>query len=138
MGTRCRQYSIYNATVEEFTSILKLAHLWGFAEVKKFAVRELQKKDGTELDAISRIALYNEYGVDRYNLSAAYLALVMRPEPLTYDEGEALGLETVMGITHARELARWLNDVPAPLTVGGPRLEEMVRAMIAGFTRSRS
>ncbi|KAJ7725671.1 hypothetical protein DFH07DRAFT_251958 [Mycena maculata] len=50
------KYSLYDASVEDWSTILELAERWEFAEVKNLAVRELEKKD--ELPDIDRIVLY--------------------------------------------------------------------------------
>jgi hypothetical protein len=107
-----RTYSIYNASIEEWTSILKLAHLWDFIEVKELAIRGME---GLRIPALQKIALYQTYGVDRNLLQAAFTALTVRDEPIAVEEGRELGLETALQITLARETAR------APRRVGNPR-----------------
>jgi hypothetical protein len=98
-----RKYSLYNANVEEWTSILKLAHHWQFVEVKSLALRELER---LEIPPLRKIVIYHSYAIDRKLLQAAYSALTVRDEPITIEEGRELGLETAMQLAHARELAR--------------------------------
>jgi hypothetical protein len=106
------KYSIYNASIEEWTSILKLAHQWDFIEVKELAIRGLQ---ALPIPALQKIVLYQTYGVDRNLLQAAFTTLIIRDEPIAIEEGRELGLETAMQVTLARETAR------APRRVGNPR-----------------
>lgn len=98
-----RKYSLYDADVDEWTSILKLAHLWQFTEVQTLALRELERLD---IAPLKKIIMYHSYGVNRDLLQQAYLALTVRPDPITIEEGRELGLETALQIARARERAR--------------------------------
>jgi hypothetical protein len=109
---RFRTYSIYDATVEEWTSILKLAQKWDFIEVKAMAIRELEKH---KIPALQKIVLYQKYEVDRKHLQEAFTELTVRDEPITIEEGRELGLETVLQLARAREIAR------IPVFGGGKR-----------------
>jgi hypothetical protein len=104
-----RSYSRYDATVEEWTSILKLAHQWGFIEVKNLALRGLEQ---LSIPPLQKIVLYNRYAIDCRLLREAYTAIAVRDEPITIEEALELGLETVLKLARARELVR------APATGG--------------------
>jgi hypothetical protein len=106
------KYSLYDANIEEWTSILKLAHQWDFKEVKELAIRGLES---LQIPALQKVILYHEYKVDRNLLQAAYTALTVRDDPITLEEGRDLGLETVLQLARARETAR------APRRAGNPR-----------------
>ncbi|KAF8698383.1 hypothetical protein AX14_001169 [Amanita brunnescens Koide BX004] len=97
------KYSIYNASVEDWTVILRLAHKWSFHEVKDLAVRELERLDSPDID---RIVAYHDCEVDRNLLIPRYAALCHRERPLELEEGMRLGLETTLMIARAREFAR--------------------------------
>lgn len=97
------KYYVYDANAEEWISILKLSHLWNFAEIKQMACRYLE--DFT-LDPIRKIELYQAYDVDKRLLIPAYTELVNRLEPLSLEEGRRLTLETALLIATARECAR--------------------------------
>ncbi|KAJ7287040.1 hypothetical protein C8J57DRAFT_1049973, partial [Mycena rebaudengoi] len=97
------KYSLYDTTVEEWSTILELAVRWGFAEVKNLAVRELEK---LEIPDIDRIVLYRKYEVDESYLLPRYAALCQRPELLTVEEGLRLGMAVVIPLSRARECAR--------------------------------
>ncbi|KAK2467401.1 hypothetical protein APHAL10511_000636 [Amanita phalloides] len=97
------KYSIYNASVDDWTGILTLAHRWAFHEVKALAVRELEKLDSPDID---RIVTYHDCQVDRNLLIHRYAALCQREEPLTLEEANRLGMQTTVNIVTAREYAR--------------------------------
>lgn len=97
------KYSLYDANVDEWTSILKLSHQWDFVEVKTLALRELER---LEIPPLQKIVMYHNYVVDRNLLQVAYTALTIRADPITIEEGRELGLETALQLARARELAR--------------------------------
>ncbi|KAF8271087.1 hypothetical protein EI94DRAFT_1556919, partial [Lactarius quietus] len=97
------KYSIYEANVDEWTSILKLAHKWEFVEVKALALRELEQ---LEIPALQKIITYHDHDVDRNLLHKAYTDLAIRDDPITIEEGRLLGLETALLLARAREFAR--------------------------------
>ncbi|KAI0688442.1 hypothetical protein BC835DRAFT_1284594 [Cytidiella melzeri] len=97
------KYSIYDANVDEWSSILKLAYDWKFAEVKRLASRYLEQ---FLIDPIQKIELYQQYEIDRRLLIPSYMALINRREPLSITEGCCLSLETALMIATARECAR--------------------------------
>ncbi|KAI0050764.1 hypothetical protein FA95DRAFT_1486672, partial [Auriscalpium vulgare] len=121
------KYSIYEADVDDWTSILKLAHQWSFPEVKALALRELER---LEMDPIQKIVVYHAYDVDRNLLVASYTALTARDEPISLDEGRELGLETSLQIARAREAARGArtkNGRGSPVNVAGNDLELLIK-----------
>lgn len=127
-----RKYSLYNKSVDEWTSILELSNEWSFVEVKALAVRELEK---LEIAPIEKIYLYNKYFIDRAYLITSYGAVCIRPDPLNLHEGTKLGLEICLKIAAAREQVRAVTA-----DKNGPRsptfadfapsdVEEVVRAV---------
>ncbi|TFK50929.1 hypothetical protein OE88DRAFT_1630838 [Heliocybe sulcata] len=119
-------YSLYNASIEEWTSILKLSYLWRFTEVKKLAVRELEKQ---YIAPVPKIALYQKYDVDRGLLLQSYSVLTKRAEPISMAEGLDLGLETCLLLARARELARSDKGVRAssPVTIEESEVEGLLK-----------
>ncbi|KAL4068668.1 hypothetical protein V8B97DRAFT_1971031 [Scleroderma yunnanense] len=97
------KYSIYEAPLETWLSILRLATRWGFHNIKELTVRELEK---LEIESIEKIAIYHEYSISKLYLIPSYIAVVKREKPLTFTEGMKLGMETVLRIADARERAR--------------------------------
>ncbi|KAJ7503097.1 hypothetical protein B0H11DRAFT_2155079 [Mycena galericulata] len=123
------KYSLYDASIEDWATILELAERWAFAEVKNLAVRELEKK--TELPDIDRIVLYHKFHVDETYLVPRYAALCERPELLTVEEGLRLGMEVVIALSRARECAR--NSAssgarsPSPASLGDKELTDIIK-----------
>ncbi|KAF8911665.1 hypothetical protein CPB84DRAFT_1671992 [Gymnopilus junonius] len=125
------KFSLYDAEVEDWSSILVLAQRWSFPEVKALAVRELEQKPMLD---VKRIKLYHETDVDRNILIPRYAALIEREEPLTLTEGFDLGMETTLQIAQGREearAARLPSGVRSPLTptLKGADLHEVVREL---------
>jgi len=127
-----RKYSLYNATAEDWTVILDLAHRWAFPEVKSLAVRELEKLDLSDVD---RVSTYHKYEIDKSLLIPRYAALCERESPLTLREGLQLGMETTLMIARAREHAR-ANPTPSGARSPRPagiRFDEMTRLVCEMF-----
>lgn len=124
------KYNIYEADVEVWSSILKLAHKWKFVEVKAFALRELEQLD---MPALDKIILYHTHEINRNLLQAAYTALTIRDEPITIDEGYQLGLETALRLAHAREIARAPSGRRAgaarSTVITGPELDMLINQL---------
>jgi len=125
------KYSIYEANVEEWTSILKLAHQWDFTEVKALALRELEL---LEIPALQKIITYHTHGIDRNLLQDAYTALTVRADPITIEEGRQLGLETALQLARAREIARApvfsgkkLGVPRSPVNLAGVELDALIQ-----------
>lgn len=97
------KYSIYDAVLEDWVAILKLAFDWRFSEVKKLCSRELEKY---EIAPVPKIELYQTYELDKKLLIPSYMAICLRAEPLSLKEGRHLGLETALLLATARECAR--------------------------------
>ncbi|KAJ6605091.1 hypothetical protein B0H10DRAFT_2077176, partial [Mycena sp. CBHHK59/15] len=137
------KYSLYDATVEDWSTILELAHRWDFAEVKSLAVREIEK---LQMPDIERIVLYHQLKVDEHYLIPHYAALCERPEFLTVEENLRLGMEIVIPLSRARECARNLESgakgsrSPSPAGLSTMKLEDIVKdhfgSLDASSTRS--
>jgi hypothetical protein len=125
-----RKYSLYKASIGEWTSVLKLAHRWQFVEVKSLAVRELERLD---IPPLQKIVIYHNYAIDRNLLQAAYTALTIRDAPITIEEGRELGLEIALQLASARELTRAppggekSGHPQSLISVGGAGLDGLIR-----------
>ncbi|KAJ7167142.1 hypothetical protein C8R43DRAFT_877346, partial [Mycena crocata] len=80
-------------TVEEWTSVLHLADLWHMDDIRRLAIAQLAQCAGP----VDRIALGHQYKITEW-LGPAYLALVMRKESITAEEGEKLGVDAMVRI----------------------------------------
>ncbi|KAJ3480829.1 hypothetical protein NLI96_g8082 [Meripilus lineatus] len=122
------KYSIYDATVDEWEAILKLAFEWRFSEIKKLCCRELEKY---EIEPVRKIAMYQAHELDKKLLIPAYAALTIRPEPLSFSEGRKLGLETALMLATAREIARTTSSSGAR----SPMSPSVTDELLAGIVR---
>ena len=83
--------------IGEWASVLKVAHIWGFPDVRNLAVAELEPvASATELVVFGR-----EFDIPTWRADG-YLKLCERADALTLDEGRQLGLEDVMDIMNIR------------------------------------
>lgn len=127
----CRRYSLYDANVEEWTTVLKLANQWEFVEVKALAIRELQT---LPMDPVPRILLYRKYAVNEDHLHKAFTELTIQDEFPNADEARQLGLETVVQLANARERARApvspgnrSGELRSPVTHTRPQVDDIVK-----------
>ncbi|KIJ05264.1 hypothetical protein PAXINDRAFT_21460 [Paxillus involutus ATCC 200175] len=97
------KYSLYEAPLETWLSILKLANRWNFDNVKELCVRELEK---LPIEPVEKIAIYHDHSISRLYLLPSYVALCKRNVPLSFTEGMKLGMETVLRVADARERVR--------------------------------
>ncbi|KAH7908944.1 hypothetical protein BJ138DRAFT_1090366 [Hygrophoropsis aurantiaca] len=97
------KYSLYDAPLEVWLSILHLANRWSFISVKDLTIRELER---LEIEPVDKISIYHEYSINRAFLVPSYIAVCTRDKPLSFVEGSKLGMETVLRIADARERAR--------------------------------
>lgn len=123
------KYSIYDATVEDWSAILKLSYDWRFGEVQKLCCRELEKFN---IEPLAKIELYQTYDLDKKLLVPSYIALCARPEPLTIREGRQLGLETALLLATARECARGILTEsgarsPAPASLEAEDMTNIIK-----------
>jgi len=112
------KYSIYNATPEQWSLILDLAKKWGFKDVELLCIRELEK---INMSPVDRIHIYQKHRLDDTLLLDSYESLTTRDEPIAYEEGFKLGLQTSLHLARAREMSR------GPDTGGGLRSPSVVQ-----------
>ena len=106
-------YGVYNATLAEWTAILKLAYEYKFPEVKRLAIRELENFD---IPLAERIVLYQNHSVEPVHLVPLYVKFCMRDEGPTDDETNIMGIRTSLIIFRARERLRF-----QPLSASGSK-----------------
>ncbi|KAJ3563686.1 hypothetical protein NP233_g8778 [Leucocoprinus birnbaumii] len=97
------RFSIYEKSLDSWKTILRLANQWSFNEVKALAFRELENTDKFPIPLVDRIVLYQLYNADKSYLEPLYEKLILRREPLTEQEGEALGMRCTIRISHVRQ-----------------------------------
>ncbi|THH32834.1 hypothetical protein EUX98_g1333 [Antrodiella citrinella] len=94
---------------EDWIALLSLSTRYVFDKIRDLAIQELSMK---VLDPIKKIVLADRHNVPQW-LSAAYVDLCKRPEPLTEREADELGLKTVVRVARAREIVREKKYVSA-------------------------
>ncbi|PPR00291.1 hypothetical protein CVT24_005032 [Panaeolus cyanescens] len=127
------RYSLYDgASPNDWCIILKLAHKWLFTEVKELSARELQK---TELEAVRKIAVYEQCSVDPKYIVPLYAELCQRDTPLTFEESSVLGLKGFHFVAVMREKLRSppSNGGKSPLPEG-LELQDVFRAVEEGLS----
>ncbi|KAG6872585.1 hypothetical protein C0995_008652 [Termitomyces sp. Mi166 len=97
------RFSVYNWSVDDWTTIIELAQKWEFPQVHDLAIRELEKMD---ISLISRIVLYHRLKLEGTHLLPLYGMLCKRPQALNTQECKAIGLATTVLIFNARERLR--------------------------------
>ena len=109
-----RKYDLYRATLEEWTSILKIACTHDFPAVKDFTVRCLESCD---IAIAQRIKLYRTFDVDAKYTIPWFVQLCLREEGPTDGETEIMGTKVSLIVYRARERLR--SSLVAP-NAGAP------------------
>ncbi|KAL1712973.1 hypothetical protein EV715DRAFT_212633 [Schizophyllum commune] len=81
-------------TVEEWTSVLRLASMWSVPSLRQVAIREIEPN----VTPVDKIVLAREFGLGETWLLPAFVALCRSSEPLEYEHAERLGLRSVLEI----------------------------------------
>lgn len=83
----------------DYPSVLKLATLWGFENIRRHMIRKLRSLE----DPVLKLSLARKYNVTEF-LPDAITELVERPCPLVLGDYEMLGIELAVQVTQYREL----------------------------------
>jgi len=89
---------------DDWISVLKLATMWYFLEIRDLAIKQLTPI----LGAVDRIVFAKQYSVATW-LRSGVAELARRVESLTLDEARKIGLETAIKIFRVREQANPYN-----------------------------
>ncbi|KAJ4483890.1 hypothetical protein J3R30DRAFT_3402487 [Lentinula aciculospora] len=123
-------YSYEEAKLEDWGCILSLACRYKFPEVKKLAVRNLEKFN---LDLVEQISLYQECSADEDLLIPLYAHLCARDRTLSLAETHRLGYETAVMVFQAREHLRSPADrgkSPLPDDIEEGEVEDTIRDLM--------
>ncbi|KDQ58987.1 hypothetical protein JAAARDRAFT_33720 [Jaapia argillacea MUCL 33604] len=96
-------------TPEAWLSVLTLATKWSFDTIRYTAIRELT----TIISPIDKIVLGRRYDVLEW-LEEAYLTICRRPQALSIEEGEKLGLKEAILISQVRQEVRTWERLRSP------------------------
>jgi hypothetical protein len=86
---------------DEWISVLKLANLWDFIEVRNLAIEQLTSYAGS-LDCIERILFARKFDVSAW-LQSGYVELARRKAVVSAEEAGKIGWETALQICQLRE-----------------------------------
>ena len=84
---------------EQWIKLLDLAQTWGFAGFRDLAIKQLEL---AKFEEVEKLEFALKYHIKQW-YADAYFALAKRPEPLSVEEGQRLGLELSLKITRIRE-----------------------------------
>ncbi|KAJ7080168.1 hypothetical protein B0H15DRAFT_857133 [Mycena belliarum] len=91
----------YDAPIDTWRSILRLADRWEMENIKKLALGNILK--ATNLDHIARIMLCERDDLSRDQATDSYISICTREAPLTLEELKTLSMEAILILTSARE-----------------------------------
>ncbi|TFK65315.1 hypothetical protein BDN72DRAFT_773503 [Pluteus cervinus] len=95
-------YGQYDASsVEEWASVLKVAHEWEFESIRKLALAQIEPI----ATAVDEVVFGKGYDVPAWT-EKGRIRLCRREEPITPEEGVRLGLEEVLKISDIRQRIR--------------------------------
>jgi hypothetical protein len=110
--------------VDNWTKILVLAQKWGFKEVELLCIRELEN---IPIPPVEKIQIYQQFKIDRSRLFSSFAELIIRPDPLSLDEAQRIGLETTLQTMRARELSRGTHTKPSAVLLDETELRSAIR-----------
>ncbi|KAF4563172.1 hypothetical protein EYR36_003611 [Pleurotus pulmonarius] len=129
-------YSLYEASFEDWSTILRLAHTWAFTQVKALCVRQLEADK--DIPIVDRIVLYQTYKINEAVLIPRYVELCSRDELLTEAEATNLGISTTVMICSLRERLRSSaspsdgSKSPLPPGLDAEDIASFIRATMSG------
>ncbi|KAI0828850.1 hypothetical protein BC628DRAFT_1417249 [Trametes gibbosa] len=91
-------------TLEEWTSVLRIAHMYDFKKHSMLAAEQLH----TLVTPVDRLLLSREFDIPEW-LEPAYYDLGAREATLTYEEGMRLGMAEVIFIADLRQRVRFMT-----------------------------
>lgn len=99
-----RKFDDYSlAKLADWFTILRLAHEWGFGNIKTLALRYIKKQENEIPNIVERILAYEKYSPPVETLLPLYVELVGRDEYPTESECSLLGDSKALKIHRARE-----------------------------------
>jgi len=104
----CRSYTDHTASEEKWSSIISLAHMWQFETMSYVAFKAYLALP--DIGPVDKIAMRQKYDFPRKDLLKAYAEICTRNNPLSVEEGQKIGLETLALVAQTREeLKAWSN-----------------------------
>ncbi|KAJ7596037.1 hypothetical protein C8J56DRAFT_1116439 [Mycena floridula] len=98
-----------NQTAEEWISVLNLASKWDFESIRELAIAHLELLMPSNRH-VDRITVGHKYEISSW-LVSAYMALCIREEPLSLEEGMKLGIEDTVRCGQVRHKIRYKSNL---------------------------
>lgn len=86
-------------TVDEWTSILRLATKWSMPALRALAIREIEP----QASPVDKVVIAREFSLGETWLAPAFTAICDAPKWIEYEDAQRLGLRTVVEIGRIRE-----------------------------------
>ena len=115
----------YAFTLESWVSLLSFSTRFICDKIRARSIRELEAIQ-SRVDPIERIVLAVRHNIPQW-LSGAYQELCQRHDSLSEEEGERLGLPTVIKLMKAREILLSGSDIRDPRSTFTSRMNRTPR-----------
>jgi hypothetical protein len=76
---------------------------------------------------VEKIHIYQAFRIDRSLLAESFAKLTLRPETLSLEEGNKLGIETALQIAQARELSRGSTGRASAVQLNDAELRSVIQ-----------
>ncbi|KAI6143975.1 hypothetical protein BKA82DRAFT_748425 [Pisolithus tinctorius] len=86
-------------SIEQWTSVLKLSTAWNFEKLRQASIHALLKSN---IGAVDRVVLSQQYDIKGWLLPALN-ELAKRPEPITLEEANRMGIDIALRLASVRE-----------------------------------
>ncbi|KAH9067665.1 hypothetical protein EDB87DRAFT_18972 [Lactarius vividus] len=116
-----KDFGEYNLSYQQWKSVLHLSTRWGFASIRKLALKSINPPTPHD-----RLILARTYTVDQW-VQPALTALCERAEPLSLAEAQQMRMEDVVLVAAVREDVR-----SRVLRIDGAKVARVVEAALAG------
>ncbi|KIM74907.1 hypothetical protein PILCRDRAFT_25199, partial [Piloderma croceum F 1598] len=97
----CRSYTDHTASGEKWSSIISLAHMWQFETMSYVAFKAYLALP--DVGPVDKIAMRQKYDFPREVLLKVFVEICTRDAPLSVEEGQKIGLETLALIAQTRD-----------------------------------
>lgn len=91
------------ATVNEWMSIFEQADRWQIEHLREKALDQLK---ASYISPIPKILFWMRFHLPEKDMVQSFIELIARPDSLSLSEGQAVGLELMVKIACARDMAR--------------------------------
>ncbi|KAI5993882.1 hypothetical protein EDD15DRAFT_2166702 [Pisolithus albus] len=104
--------------IEQWTSVLKLSTTWNFERLRQAAIDALIESG---IGAVDRVVLSQRYYIKNWLLPALN-DLARRPEPITLEEANQMGIDIALKLASVRERVTVTMPAPATSPISSPQV----------------